>query len=90
MDDCMLNRGVTSNDIDPHRHCQATVLSAYGPDGGGMSWNEITKVMEDGYANNLPENWMSFFTSNRDNITQDLAGILKLINHGTGYLKQLI
>ena len=55
-----------------------------------MSWDEITKVINGGYANNLPENWTSFFTSNRDNITQDVAGILKIINQGTGELKKLI
>ena len=93
MDECMTTtRDVFSTDsgVEPHRHCQATVLSAYGPNGGGMSWDEITKVINGGYANNLPENWTSFFTSNRDNITQDLAGILKIINQGTGELKQLI
>lgn len=62
--------------VDNHRHCQATVLGATGePFEEGLTWNEISTLPLD----NLPENWIDYFTSNI-NVTQDLAGILKLLN----------
>ena len=74
--------------IENHRHCQATVLGATGiPTGAGLTWNEINGLDLQHIAS-VNHNWKSNFTSN-SNITQDLAGILKLIdnvaeNIGTG------
>lgn len=65
-----------------HKHCQATVLSAYGPDGNGKSWDVLYN--ERNNLPNLPDNWISYFTGNRDNITQDLRSILQLINQAFG------
>ena len=60
-----------------HRHCQKTVLSAYGPDGHGLTWNILANHTD---WTNLPNNWKDYFTDNTSNITQDLEAILELIN----------
>lgn len=69
--------GDTEEDnIQFHKHCQKTVLSAFGPDGTGATWDKI-------YALNLPNlvgNWRAEFERNTENITQDLASILKIVN----------
>ena len=65
--------------VDFHRHCQATVLSANGTDEqNGLSWTYINKLKDS--LGNLPENWIEEFKVNKENITQDLASILKLLN----------
>ena len=69
-----------NEDLLFHRHCQATVLSAYGPTGHGATWNVIDELT----LTNLDSNWKNYFTSNTKNITQDLASILRLINNVAG------
>ena len=65
--------------VENHRHCQATVLGATGdPHGRGITWNEISNLNVPNISE-LNRHWLSFFNSN-DNMTQDLAGILKLID----------
>lgn len=65
--------------VDFHRHCQATVLSANGTEEqNGLSWTYINKLKDS--LSNLPENWIEEFKDNTENITQDLASILKLLN----------
>lgn len=66
--------------VDNHKHCQATVLGATGdPPGRGLTWNVIAN-------DNLPNidriypNWKNALFFNNKNMTQDLDGILKLIN----------
>lgn len=67
--------------IDYHRHCQATVLSANGTgNGNGATWS-IIKNLD---LPNLDENWLDYFSGNKKNITQDLAGILHLIDDVSG------
>ena len=66
--------------VENHRHCQATVLGATGdPHGRGMTWNEISNLNVPNISDLTPH-WLTFFNSN-DNMTQDLAGILKLIDN---------
>ena len=66
--------------VDNHRHCQATVLGATGePHGNGLTWNEINN----GPFPNIDaiySDWRNILFSRNDNMTQDLAGILTLIN----------
>ena len=69
-----------NEDLLFHRHCQATVLSAYGPTGHGATWSTINNLS----LTNLDGNWKTDFTRNTDNITEDLASILKLINNVAG------
>lgn len=88
MNDENIVRGVgeESNEIENHRHCQATVLSAYGPTGDGKTKDEIDDLV----LGNLRQDWKDNFSENRNNITEDLAGILKVINANFGdVLKRL-
>ena len=88
MNDENIVRGVggESNEIENHRHCQATVLSAYGPTGDGKTKDEIDDLV----LGNLRQDWKDNFLNNRNNITEDLAGILKVMNANFGdVLKQL-
>ena len=65
--------------VDFHRHCQATVLSANGTSAqNGLSWTYISRLKDS--LDNLPENWIEEFKGNIENITQDLASILKIMN----------
>ena len=65
--------------IDFHRHCQATILSANGTDEqNGLSWKYIHRLKYS--LDNLPKNWIQEFELNRDNITQDFASVLKILN----------
>ena len=65
--------------VDFHRHCQATILSANGTDEqNGLSWKYIDRLKDS--LDNLPENWIQEFKGNIENITQDLASILKIMN----------
>ena len=65
--------------VDFHRHCQATVLSANGTSAqNGLSWTYISRLKDS--LDNLPENWIEKFKGNIENITQDLASILKIMN----------
>lgn len=70
----------TDDEVKFHRHCQKTVLSAYGPDGHGLTWNTINNLN----LPYLPENWRNNFTSNTNNITEDLKALLNLINWTAG------
>lgn len=77
-----------------HRHCQKTVLSAYGiqpqdspstdPDEGeGLTWSTIRELQLSNLPNfndNLRQGWIYYFTNNHNNITQDLASILQIID----------
>jgi len=59
-----------------HRHCQATILGATGlPSGTGHTWNTISGLP----ISNLGDDWLDNFRENQ-NITEDLAAILRLIN----------
>ena len=65
--------------VDFHRHCQATVLGATGlSPGTGLTWEEIDKL-DLQYIQKINSNWRLNFLDN-ENMTQDLAGILKLID----------
>lgn len=65
--------------IDLHRHCQKTVLSANGVGNqDGKTWNTIYALRNS--LSQLPTNWISQFADNKDNITQDFATTLRLIN----------
>ena len=41
------------DEVKFHRHCQKTVLSAYGLDGQGLTWNILTR----NNFSNLPSDW---------------------------------
>lgn len=82
---CLMTERDATNTIPFHRHCQATVLSAYGPEGKGATWGTILGLTLD----NLPSDWKTFFTRNKTDITQDLASILELINQTTGKEKTI-
>ena len=71
----------TTATVPLHRHCQATVLSVNGTGTkNGATWT----VFENLSLPNLPSNWKNEFTGNKNNITQDLAAILRLINTAAG------
>ena len=70
----------TNDEVKFHRHCQKTILSAYGPDGNGLTWNTINNLD----LPNLPATWRDNFTSNTNNITEDLKALLNLINDTAG------
>lgn len=84
------NEATTENpsDVTFHRHCQRTICSAHGHDGQDCStWNAINGLYSP--TDLLPslssclgvdETWISYFQGNDDNITQDLAAILKLVD----------
>lgn len=66
----------SSEQVAFHRHCQATILSAYGPGGNGATWSILSEL-------DLPHinsNWKDMFTGNQTNITEDLKSILLLID----------
>ena len=66
-----------SSTIPFHRHCQKTVLSAYGPNGNGATWN----ILDSQEFDNLPADWKTRFMHTSDiNITSDLKAILSLID----------
>lgn len=65
--------------IDFHKHCQRTVCSAFGYNGAGATWDEINNLQSSDVPY-FPSDWKDYFTRNTQNITQDLAAILKLIN----------
>lgn len=86
--DCQSARGSEGSDyIINHRHCQATILSAYGPTGDGKSKDYIDHL-------DLPylydSNWKSHFSGNTQNITQDFKAVLELLNNTSGNLNQRI
>ena len=67
--------------VDYHKHCQKTVLSAYGTDGRGATWGVLSNLS----LPNLPANWLNYYKENNPpNITYDFAATLKIINN---YLK---
>lgn len=65
-----------STTIPFHKHCQQTVCSAYGYGGQGATWGKIDGLQLD----HLPEGWKNSFLLNQNNITEDLAAILTLID----------
>lgn len=71
-----------SGEIPFHKHCQKTVLSASGMNGSGKTWSEISNLGN--LLTNLPNNWIGEFFKPNTNMTQDLAGILQLINWVSG------
>ena len=71
-----------------HRHCQKTVCSAHGiTDGDGETWSIIDQAQET-LSNlsslDIPNGWISLFSRNDNNITQDLESILELIDKVAG------
>lgn len=46
-------QAAADEEVKFHRHCQKTVLSAYGPDGQGLTWNILTR----NNFSNLPDDW---------------------------------
>ena len=70
--------------IETHRHCQATVLGATGePPEHGLTWPTIRNLD----LGDIDPNWLDYFVNNV-NITEDLAGILKLLKRLVGNFKQ--
>ena len=81
--------GASTGDVTFHRHCQQTVLSAYGVGGGGATWSTIDDLK--GSLSNLSiihSNWINLFESNA-NMTDDLADILSLIDNVAGKVNSL-
>ena len=72
-----------NDDLLFHRHCQATVLSAYGIGGQGATWDIINELPLPNLQSILPT-WKKYFTDNYNNITEDLAAILELIDYVVG------
>ena len=70
-----------------HRHCQATVLSAYGISGTGATWDIINDLDLLNIEENILPTWRKYFSDNYNNITEDLAAILKLIDFIVGKQK---
>lgn len=65
--------------VDYHRHCQATVLGATGdPHNEGLTWSDIRDLSLPNIEARVPQ-WLEYFSRN-DNMTEDLAAILKLID----------
>ena len=72
--------------VENHKHCQATVLGATGvPHEEGKTWSDIRDLP----LTNLEEGWINYFKDNQ-NITEDLSGILKLINWVAGRIPEVI
>ena len=76
--------------VDFHRHCQKTVLSASGTTkGSGKTWSTISDLSSS--LTHLPDGWVNtYFYNNTQNITQDFASVLKLLDNTTGELKSSI
>jgi hypothetical protein len=73
--------------VENHRHCQATVLGATGtPAGSGKTWSKIATLELPNIARFLNEDWLQYFTTN-ENVTEDLAGILILLNKIAGEIQ---
>ena len=77
---------VREGDLDEipfHMHCQKTVCSAY-QGGRGLTWGTINTLdlpnlsFLDSPAR--PEAWKDYFTASAQNITDDIAALLKLID----------
>jgi len=66
-----------STTIPFHKHCQQTVCSAYGYGGQGATWEVISTLN----LSHLDSDWKDLFTRNENNITEDLASILTLIDN---------
>lgn len=70
-----------------HRHCQATVLGATGdPPLNGITWETISNLVPE--LTKLEDGWIRYFQRN-ENVTEDLAGILKLINWLAGKIQAM-
>ena len=77
-----------SGEIPVHRHCQKTVLSASGiPSGNGATWYNISDLSEK--LNYLPEKWLEKYFLFNQNITEDLASVLELINGVYGKISEI-
>lgn len=65
--------------VENHRHCQATVLGATGtPVGHGTTWPTISTLEND--LTDLESGWVDRYFYNNGDVTDDLAGILRLLN----------
>lgn len=53
--------------VQMHKHCQATVCSAYGYNGQGMTWSVLENAVNE--LQNLPNGWLGRFMENGENIT---------------------
>lgn len=76
------------DEIPFHRHCQKTVCSAY-QGGSGFTWNTIDTLSLPNLlfldTQGRHEVWKEYFTANEsENITDDLASILRLIDKVAG------
>ena len=70
-------RGGVVEEVAFHKHCQKTVLSAYGINGQGATWDVISGLP----LSNLGENWLDKFQgTDHKTITDDLASILVLVD----------
>ena len=77
-----------AGEIPVHRHCQKTVLSASGiPSGNGATWYNISDLSEK--LNYLPEKWLEKYFLFNQNITEDLASVLELINGVYGKISEI-
>ena len=76
--------------VDNHRHCQKTVCPAYygypdEADAAQHTW----KTIENLNLGNLPNNWKASFRAN-DNITDDFADVLTVLNTSIGTINNTI
>ena len=77
-----------SVDIPFHKHCQKTILAASGiPSGNGATWSTISDLSEKFIY--FPENWLEKYFMFNQNITEDLASILELINGVYGKISEI-
>ena len=75
--------------VDNHRHCQLTVLAATGiPPEQGRTWDTISELEQE--LTNLPGEWViDHFKYNAD-VTDDLIGILALLDRVAGNISQIL
>lgn len=67
--------------IDYHKHCQKTVLSAFGPNGQGATKDVIEALASPLTGlKNLPSGWLELYRENTKNVTEDFAATLKIID----------
>lgn len=77
-----------SVEIPVHRHCQKTVLAASGiPSGNGATWSTISDLSEK--FRYFPEKWLEKYFLSNQNITEDLASVLELINGVYGKISEI-
>ena len=77
-----------AGEIPVHRHCQKTVLAASGiPSGNGATWSTISELSEK--LSYFPEKWLEKYFMSNQNITEDLASVLELINGVYGKISEI-